>query len=196
MLLMQRARILKKAASKPESVDQILQDFSLTSSLIYCADVEQLEDIRHVIQTHQIPYAIYIGSTSKEERQSSLDALNKGNIPILLAIDCLDEGVDVPAIREAVIIASSTNKRQFIQRRGRVLRQSLDKKQAILIDVIAIPPKSAGSNGKNLLMNELARAKEMAELAENRYEAMLQVKRYTEPFGVMLAELLTGESDE
>jgi len=196
MLLMRRARILKKTAAKQVAVDQIIQDFELTRSLIYCADKEQLEDMRQVIQRHQIPHTIYIGNTPKEERESSLDALSRGNIPILLAIDCLDEGVDVPAVREAIIVASSTNKRQFIQRRGRVLRLSPEKNKAILIDVIAIPPLSAGNDGKKLLNNELARAKEMAELAENRYEALMQLQRYTEPFGVMLAELLSGEIDE
>ncbi|RMG75357.1 MAG: hypothetical protein D6711_06860 [Chloroflexi bacterium] len=196
MLLMQRARILKKTASKKLAVAQIIDDFNLTRSLIYCADTEQLEDIRQVIRQRQLPHTIYIGSTPQEERESALDALSRGNIPILLAIDCLDEGVDVPAFREAVIIASSTNKRQFIQRRGRVLRRSPEKSRAILIDVIAIPPLSAGSDGKKLLSNELARAKEMAELAENRHEALMQVQRYTEPFGVMLSELLSGETDE
>ena len=76
------------------------------------------------------------------------------------------------------------------------MRRSPEKSRAILIDVIAIPPLSAGSDGKRLLSNELARAKEMAELAENRYEALMQVQRYTEPFGVMLSELLSGETDE
>lgn len=196
MLLIQRARILKKTESKLEAIDRIIRDFKLTRSLIYCADRDQLEDVQQIIREHQIPHTVYIGDTPKEERDSALDALSRGNIPILLAIDCLDEGVDVPAVREAIIVASSTNKRQFIQRRGRVLRLSSEKTRAMLVDIIAIPPLSAGTNGKKLLMNELARAKEMAELAENRYEALVQVQRYTEPFGVMLAELLSGESDE
>lgn len=196
MLLMRRARILKKTASKRVAVDQIIRDFELTRSLIYCADSDQLEDIRQIIRQHQLPHTIYIGDTPREDRELALDALGRGNIPVLLAIDCLDEGVDVPAVREAIIVASSTNKRQFIQRRGRVLRRIPEKTLAILIDVIAIPPLSVGNEGKKLLSNELARAKEMAELAKNRYEALLQVQRYTEPFGVMLSELLSGESDE
>lgn len=105
-LLIRRARILKKTASKLQAVERVLQDFKLTRSLVYCADQEQLEEVRTVFKASHLTHAIYIGQTPKDQRSSALDALGKGHIPVVLAIDCLDEGVDLPAVSEAIIIAS------------------------------------------------------------------------------------------
>ena len=89
---------------------------------------------------------------------------------MLLAIDCLDEGVDLPDVRQAIILASSSNRRQFIQRRGRILRTAEGKSLATLIDVIVLPPTTAGTEAKRMLRGELARTKEMASVAANRHE--------------------------
>jgi len=138
----------------------------------------------------------YTSKTPAPQRQAALEALGNGHTPILLAIDCLDEGVDVPAVDTAIILASSSNKRQFIQRRGRILRRAEGKKMATLIDVIALPPRSIGRDAKWMLNGELARAREMAELAHNKYDALMQIKAHTEPYGVLLTELLSGEGNE
>ena len=58
---------------------------------------------------------------------------------ILVAIKCLDEGVDLPAVDRALILASSSNPREFIQRRGRVLRRSPGKYSAVIHDALVIP---------------------------------------------------------
>jgi superfamily II DNA or RNA helicase len=126
----------------------------------------------------------------------ALKKLANGQVPAILAIDCLDEGVDVPAADTAIILASSTNERQFIQRRGRVLRTAPGKDHATLVDVLALPPPSLGRDGKWLLKGELARAKTMAELAENRHDALLQLKEHTKQYGVLLTELLSDDAEE
>ena len=186
-LLFRRAGILKKAVSKTDVIQQVLQDHPPERSLIYCADREQLEDVGAVLSTANIPHLKYIGETPMAQRHAALDGLASGDVPVLVAIDCLDEGVDVPAVDAAIILASSTNDRQFIQRRGRVLRKYSNKVRAKLIDIISLPPTSVGQDGRWMLQGELERAKKMAKLADNRHEALVQIKSYT---GALLTELL------
>jgi superfamily II DNA or RNA helicase len=154
-LLFKRARILKNTESKVDVVNQILSSYKLNRCLIYCADNNQLDSIHEILLSHHIQHQIYTANTPKEQRQSSLDAIAYGRIPVILAIDCLDEGIDVPVVDEAIIIASSSNKRQFIQRRGRILRKAPGKTIAQLMDVIVVPPPSVGTKGKFMLRGEL-----------------------------------------
>lgn len=194
-LLIQRSRILKRCAHKREALRALLDEHELRRALIYCADNEQLGDMHGILLEHEIQHATYTANTPKEKRQHALDAIASGHVPCLLAIDCLDEGVDVPVLDMAIILASSSNKRQFIQRRGRVLRRAVGKKRAMLIDVIAVPPVTVGPEARSLLNGEIARAKEMALLAENRHEAILHLKEFTGQYGVRLTELLSGEGN-
>ena len=92
----------------------------------------------------------------------------------LVSIRCLDEGIDIPEIKQAVILASSGNPHQFIQRRGRVLRPHPDKKQAIIYDMLVLPPnldRATWEVEKNLLRKELKRFMEFAKIAQNAEEA-------------------------
>lgn len=92
-----------------------------------------------------------------------------------MAIRCLDEGIDIPMIENAVILASSSNPRQFIQRRGRILRPHDGKKEATLFDMIVIPPvleRDIWEIERSLLKKELKRFMEFASLANNAEEAI------------------------
>ncbi|WP_268245802.1 helicase-related protein, partial [Streptomyces chryseus] len=90
---------------------------------------------------------------------------------VLLSMRCLDEGVDVPAARTAYLVASSSNPRQFIQRRGRVLRRAPGKDFADIIDFIVVPPEGAEDlhreTERRMVARELRRVAEFARLAEN-----------------------------
>jgi predicted helicase len=88
---------------------------------------------------------------------------------VLVSIKCLDEGVDIPAVSHAFILASSQNPRQFIQRRGRVLRKSTGKDLAVIHDAIVVPvdPQSEGEQ-ISLLKAELLRALEFADSSLNK----------------------------
>ncbi|WP_263809158.1 DEAD/DEAH box helicase family protein [Salinibacter sp.] len=195
-LLYERARILKKATAKTDLLADILDEHPFERGLIYCADKEQLQEVHEILRDLELVHLKYIGETPKEERRTALKALANGQVPAILAIDCLDEGVDVPAADTAIILASSTNERQFVQRRGRVLRKASDKDHATLIDVLALPPPSLGRDGKWILKSELARAKTMAELADNHYEALRQLKQHTKQYGVLLTELLSDDAEK
>ncbi|MEO0849726.1 MAG: helicase-related protein, partial [Cyanobacteria bacterium J06648_1] len=122
---------------------------------------------------------------SLEERESLRRQFESGELQGLIAIRCLDEGVDIPAIKTAVILASSSNARQFIQRRGRILRPHPSKQQATLFDAIVIPPsldRETWAVEKNLLRQELRRFLTFAELADNAAAATAQLLRLQEQY--------------
>ena len=77
----------------------------------------------------------------KDQRQVLLKSFEEGDLQALVAIKCLDEGVDVPATQTAYILSSSTNPREFIQRRGRVLRKHKNKQYSYIHDFIVVPRK-------------------------------------------------------
>jgi superfamily II DNA or RNA helicase len=182
--------VLKKATEKTDLIREILAEHPLERGLIYCADKEQLREVQEILHELDVVHLKYIGETPAEKRKSALEALASGQVPAIVAIDCLDEGVDVPVVDTAIILASSRNERQFIQRRGRVLRKAPGKEKATLVDAIALPPPSVGRDGKWMLKGELARAKKMAELADNEHRSLLRLKEITERYGVYLTELL------
>lgn len=98
----------------------------------------------------------------------------------LVAIKCLDEGVNIPAIKTAFILASTTNPKEYIQRRGRVLRKYQGKEFAIIYDFITLPrPLDESLNltyeeirsEKSMVRNEVNRMIEFKRLALNRMES-------------------------
>ena len=108
---------------------------------------------------------------TQDKRRASnlLDRFAAGDYHVITCMRVLDEGVDVPQVSDAYLLASNTVKRQWIQRRGRILRrcETIGKKLAHLHDFIVIPPDPGDSGGRAILKSELDRAQEFAELAEN-----------------------------
>ena len=104
-------------------------------------------------------------------RNEILDKYAKGEIEVLTSMKCLDEGVDVPRSEMAIFCASTGNPRQFIQRRGRILRKHPDKHLAIIHDLVVAPEISSGQENYNmersLLRGELNRVRDFAVLSEN-----------------------------
>jgi len=81
----------------------------------------------------------YLGIQEKEKRTEHLRLFEEGVVKFLLSIRCLDEGIDIPASDSAIILASSTNPREFVQRRGRILRKAPNKEKAIIYDLFVFP---------------------------------------------------------
>lgn len=75
-----------------------------------------------------------------EDAPDILNGFARGDIQILLSMKCLDEGVDIPRAEHAIFCSSTGNPRQFVQRRGRVLRKCEDKEKAYIWDLIVLPP--------------------------------------------------------
>jgi superfamily II DNA or RNA helicase len=122
----------------------------------------------------------YVAETVRPERKVLLRRFDAGNdLRVLVAMRCLDEGVDIPNARIGYLLASSSNPRQFIQRRGRLLRRADGKEHAEILDYITVPAAGAPINfdvERRLLARELERANEFGKLAEN-YEATLELLR-------------------
>jgi len=157
--------------------------------LFYCGDGQvesdvdesvrrQVEEVTRILGSEiGIRVAPYTAETAVDERDQLRDELDNGQLQGLVAIRCLDEGVDIPSVRTAVILASSTNPRQFVQRRGRVLRRCDGKEFATIYDMIVVPPIEArgSTSERSLLRKELNRFAEFADIALNAGEARAKV---------------------
>jgi DNA phosphorothioation system restriction enzyme len=186
-LLIRRARLVASARGKIDLLRQLLEarrkDHHM---LIYCGDgsVEgdndegmhrQVEAVTRMLGSDLgIRCASYTSRTSPSRRRELIQEFDEGSIQALVAIRCLDEGVDIPSTRTAFILASSTNPRQFVQRRGRVLRRHASKTRAEIYDFFVTPPAEdmvKGSPGysaaRTLVRSQVHRAAEFASLAEN-----------------------------
>jgi superfamily II DNA or RNA helicase len=169
MLLIRRSRIAKKASAKINlSVDVIKNNFQEGQSwLVYCEDGDQLADVRAALKGASFD-SIEYHSGMLGDRDATMSWFQSFG-GILVSIRCLDEGVDIPAVSHALILASSQNPRQFIQRRGRVLRRSPAKQMATIHDAIVIPVSAEDDPDQmSLLAAELARSIEFSNHAINR----------------------------
>ena len=166
--------VLGSLESKFETFSQLIkQDTNKEHTIVFCGqsgsdedrDLYRAIDILNKNKWNSSAIASKInGATqTKEARNNIIKDFQKGLIDTIAAIRVLDEGIDVPSIKKAYILASSKNRRQFVQRRGRVLRLSENKTKSEIIDLIVQPPYSAdGDAPKKLALSELKRIEEMA----------------------------------
>ena len=109
---------------------------------------------------------------------------------MLVAIKCLDEGVDIPPAKIGVILASSGNPRQYIQRRGRLLRRFPGKKKAIIYDILVLPPTLVDMPTylihleRKILSKELKRYREFADASLNSLECLNKIYNIEKKFGI------------
>ncbi len=200
-LLMQRARLIGAAVNKLQALRQLMVERLDTShTLFYCGDgsVEgavseesnhQLAAVARLLGA-ELGYRIntYTAETPLTEREELRRQFETGQLQGLVAIRCLDEGVDIPAVQTAVILASSGNPRQFIQRRGRILRPHPGKQRATLFDMIVLPPDLGRETlevERNLLKKELRRFLEFADLADNAGEARIKLLQLQKRYGLL-----------
>jgi superfamily II DNA or RNA helicase len=169
MLLIQRSRIAKKARVKPGLAASVICKAYETGQrwLVYCEDSEQLTETMDLLADgglHPIEYH----SGMEGDRPAALEWFTRFG-GVLVSIKCLDEGIDIPSVSHAFILASSQNPRQFIQRRGRVLRKSADKLLAVIHDAIVVPVDSENEPEQiSLLKAEMIRALQFADAALNK----------------------------
>jgi DNA phosphorothioation system restriction enzyme len=194
-LLMQRARLVGAAANKLTALRELMRDRLDTShTLFYCGDgssdsMQQLAAVTHLLG-NELGYRVntYTAETSILDRETLRHQFESGALQGLVAIRCLDEGIDIPAIKHAVILASSTNPRQFIQRRGRILRPDAGKDRATLYDLVVLPPQLDRETleiERNLLKKELRRLVEFADLADNAATARTQLLTLQKRYGLL-----------
>ncbi len=162
---------------------------SISHTLIYCGMRRGEDELRHIERTVKLVGKLgikirkFTADETLDERRDILSLFSSGDLEAIAAIKCLDEGVDVPATRVAYILASTANPREFIQRRGRVLRKSEGKEKAIIHDFLVAPPYKRNDND-NMVERELERGYEFARLSLNSEFGMSKLKEFSEIFGV------------
>ncbi len=186
LIAIQRSKIVKAAASKLTILDQILQDFPPQRAMIYCADISQANYISSRLAHQGLRVARY--TSLEKNRQQILSQFAKGYLDALVAIKCLDEGVDIPAANQAIILASDTSERQFIQRRGRILRAAPNKDVATLIDILVVPPLEDGQ--VKVIQSEIKRVVTFARTARNRATTIVKLVKEISDYGIAAADLM------
>jgi superfamily II DNA or RNA helicase len=207
-MLLKRKRIIHKAANKDKTFRSIVEQRyrekgNLKYTLVYVPEgnrTDDQEDIfiqkdylepdevteRLIDRYTQIVSEVSPTTTVKKftsdtkERNKILDNFASGELEVLTSMKCLDEGVDVPRSEMAIFCASTGNPRQFIQRRGRILRTHKDKHNAIIHDLVVAPVVSSASENyvleQRLLSNELKRVRDFASLSENADFALTELE--------------------
>lgn len=197
-LLLKRKRIIHKAENKLSKVISILQErflkeCNLNYTFIYVPEgytEEELEEEelegdsikiinQYTREIGNIDKSIFVNqfTSGMPDRDSILNQFKEGKIQVIASMKCLDEGVDIPRAEHAIFCSSTGNPRQFIQRRGRILRRHPDKTLATIHDLVVIPPLESFNKGsetfnleKSLVAKELERVMYFASLSINPHE--------------------------
>lgn len=217
-LLIKRSRVVVGARGKlPELQRQIAPHIDDKHILVYCGATTVRDEDDADFSKRQIDLvADLLGNTlnmrvgrftsqeSAQERAQIREAFAEGNaLQVLVAIKCLDEGVNIPSIKTAFILASSTNPKEYIQRRGRVLRKFPGKEFAVIYDFITLPfpvntiatqNSTIIDSTKGLIKRELIRMMDFADIAENPSSTFDLVYDLKHGFNISEEELL-GEED-
>ena len=138
-LLIQRSNILKTSKNKLIELRNILRNhsYALKNCLVYCEDIEQLDQVAAVFNEEGMDYVKY--HYEVQEKEQSMDLFKSHQRDFILSIKCLDQGLDIPECKSLILLASSTNPREYIQRRGRVLRNFLNKPSVQIFDIPTFP---------------------------------------------------------
>ncbi|MFI1679094.1 DEAD/DEAH box helicase family protein [Streptomyces sp. NPDC020607] len=181
-LLRRRRALLEHAEAKIPALRQLLAlhgSRDVSKTLIYTsakppvltrerqidATNRMLDELR--ISFHQFTHK----ETAKRGSGKYLEAFGRGEYQVLTAMEVLDEGIDIPQTDTAYLLASSTVRREWVQRRGRILRRAEGKEIANLHDFLVLPPTLGTREGRALLIGELKRAREFASAADNEYDS-------------------------
>lgn len=220
-LLLKRKNIIHKAANKLPVFQEIIRERlrekgNLKYTLVYapegsipdswdadCFDEKDFMsddvDTENIITAYTAAIrnadprvTVRMFTSESSERDSMLRDFASGNLQVLTSMKCLDEGVDVPRSELAIFCASTGNPRQFIQRRGRILRKHRDKKYAIIHDLVAVPEIIEGDTcykmERSLLAGELRRVRNFALLSLNAAAAVEELDGVLDYYNLSMFE--------
>ncbi|MBT6325070.1 MAG: DEAD/DEAH box helicase family protein [Bdellovibrionales bacterium] len=184
-LLRERAEVLTLCDEKLQKLKLVLKgNRGKKYNLVYCG-VGSIDGRKHIhvvldMLGNELEMSVrkFTADESSRERREIMTQFSSGDISTIAAIKCLDEGVDIPRTETAYILASSTNPRQFIQRRGRVLRRAPGKEYATIYDFIALPCSDSASDPggrkieRALVESELKRVEEFASSSLNESDSI------------------------
>jgi len=182
------ANVIKNCHSKIDEFSKIIDKITEERSIIFVSPEQRkevLEIIGEKVRYHQFTYS----ETKPELRTEILENFKKGVIKCIVAIRCLNEGLDVPCAKIGVLMSSSGNPREFIQRRGRLLRKNKNDplKEAEIYDFFVTPPKEiicSSETFKNQISKELSRIDEFCKSAKNELELAKDLKALKKELGI------------
>lgn len=208
-LLLRRKNIIHKAHNKVESFKGIVKELTESKKLKYVftyvpegyiydeyGEEERLlnDFMRAAVEVNQ---NLKINSyTSKDEDlKDILRGFSDGKIEMLFAMKMLDEGVDVPRAEVGIFASSTGNPRQFIQRRGRLLRKHKDKTNALIYDMVVVPPLNDPTTEyyrmeRNQVKNELRRVAYFSSLSMNFYDTKNSLQDICQKYDLNIDEII------
>ena len=210
-LMLKRARIKKNAENKKfalaNSIDELRAKGAFHHALIYVDNNSYISEVQNILDSKNIPTSKFTGEETLDMRQSIIKTLREQSIDSIVAIKCLDEGVDIPSARNAFFVSSNTDPREYIQRLGRVLRldKESNKQFANIYDYIVLPPKdyiyeeeSDRTTARNLIKNEMIRINFFCSLALNADVAMDEINRLIDELNMTFSdeELIIKQESE
>ncbi len=202
--LRSRLRVISMADEKRSKIDEIIDRVSEQDHfVVYCGDgrlfdeqageeLRHIQSIKRVLTAHGFKASQFTATENMADRMELVDAFNKQEISALAAIRCLDEGINIPSIKSALILSSNDDYREFVQRRGRILRTYGDKKFANIYDVIVLPSHDMQGWAKI----ELRRFREYARLALNWSELEQELNSHLLTYGLSDEDIDVYDYDE
>lgn len=192
-----RLRIMGMAEEKLARIKTFVEQIKEKDHfVVYCGDGrlfdEQDEEIRHIqfVQNQMDDMGIrtsqFTANENMDRRMELVDMFNKQEIDALVAIRCLDEGINIPSIKSALILSSNDDYREFVQRRGRILRKYKGKKSADIYDVVVLPSAMC----PKMAIIELRRYYEYAKLALNKEERLAELQTLLSQYGLRLEDIM------
>jgi superfamily II DNA or RNA helicase len=211
LLVFKRSRLLAKARQKIPTLLKLMEKYKDDNSILVYSGASTVEktnieehDKKETVEltkmidevTDSIRNSLemrvhkFTAEETLDERQEIKHYFEKGLYQVITAIKCLDEGVNIPGIKTAFIMSSSRNPKEFIQRRGRLLRRSKNKKYAEIYDFITLPRDLSDvvygdyESDRTIILGELFRMNEFAKLAENRNKTEVLITEIMNAYGV------------
>lgn len=185
-LLIKRAEIISKASEK---IPRFLKDISnenlkeIAHTLVYCGP-GQIDILTKELNSLGLKVSKFNSDIKTKDREKILRMFENTEIQVLVAIKCLDEGVDVPSTRKAFFLSSTSNPREFVQRRGRILRKFEGKQFSEIHDYVTLPFECDYEEFKSIASKELPRFAEFSSAAINSSEAKNSIYNYLVNYGL------------
>lgn len=204
IILARRAKIIKKAECKITIFEEILKKLKdenkLKLLLVYCEDNKQIQEFKPILDKFGLESRIIRNGMTDKERSSIIKDFEEGNIDCIIAMKIFDEGLDIPVARRGIFVSSTSNPKQFIQRRGRLLRRAKGKREAEIYDIMIIPVLDEQYSEMkkietSIIEKEIKRALIFSSSAKNAYECTKTLEKLSDSTNINLWGLISNIED-
>lgn len=184
-LMKDRADIIKRCDNKIPAVSRFIDENPNIDNLLVFTIDKQIDEIYQLFISKKIPVHMFTNEQNAKkykdeplsEREDIIQKFIAKNYKALISMKCLDEGVDIPSASNGLLVASTANPREYIQRLGRLLRLSGEKKEAHIYDVVVIHC-SGFPDGGTIIRSELKRCEFLAENSKEPVTCFKIIDKY------------------